>query len=184
MGAGTRLDAVDIDALRAGYRQLAVTACEWRAMGLAEPEDMAEEVFGRLDPRKDLGLRDLYTAIDAVVIASYQRFSDNVSILERLRGGVIIGGPKKRNPADDFLEALSRLRQADRDLIQLRFWDELDEAEAAEVTRVTPEVARERLARAGTRYLAKLSRTHPDLAISDIEDTIRSIKPGVHRRFS
>nr|WP_300142236.1 hypothetical protein [Propionicimonas sp.] len=175
---------MDVDALRVRYRQLAVTACEWRAMGLADPEDMAEEVFARLDPRKDHGLRDLYSAIDAVVIASYQRYSDSISIMDRLRGGgALIGGPRKRNPSDDFLEALSRLRQADRDLIQLRFWDELDEAEAAEVTRVTPEVARERLARAGTRYLAKLSRTHPDLAISDIEDTIRSIKPGVNRRF-
>jgi hypothetical protein len=177
------LDAVDVETLRVRYRQLVVTACEWRAMGLADPEDMAEEVFTRLDPRRDHGFRDLYGAIDAVVIASYQRYSDGVSIIDRLRGGVLIGGPTKRNPADDFLVALSRLRQADRDLIQMRFWDELDEAEAAEVIRATPEVARERLAKAGTRYLAKLSRTHPDLAISDIEDTIRSIKPGVHRRF-
>lgn len=152
-------------------------------MGLAEPEAMADEVFDRLDPGKDNDLRDLYAAIDKVVFASYQRYSDRTSVLERLRTGGVIG-PQRRTPADDFLNALSRLREADRRLIQLRFWDDLDDDEAAEALGLTREAVRERLARAGTRYLARLSRSHPDLAISDIEDTIRSIKPGVHRRFA
>ncbi len=181
--SGTRLDGVNADELEARYRSLVVAACEWRAMGLAEPDAMADEVFGRLGST-DHDLHDLYASIDKVVLASYQRFSDSLSILDRLRGGATIVGPRKqRTPADDFLHALSNLRQADRELIQLRFWDELDDTEAAEALRITPEVVRERLAKAGTRYLAKLGRSHPDLAISDIEDTIRSIKPGVHRRF-
>lgn len=167
----------------ARYRDLVVTACEWRAMGLADPHAMAEEVFSRLDPRKDHDLRDLYASIDKVVFASYQRYSDGMSVLDRLRGGAMVGRTK-RTPADDFLAALSNLRQADRQLIQLRFWDELTEDEAAEALGLTREAARERLARAGTRYLSKLGRSHPDLAISDVEDTIRSIKPGIYRRFS
>lgn len=175
---------MNADELEARYRSLVVTACEWRAMGIAEPEDMADEVFSQLDSTADHDLRDLYASIDRVVLASYQRYSDSISVLDRLRGGAAIVGPRKqRTPADDFLNALSNLRQADRNLIQLRFWDELDDEEAAEALRLTTETVRERLARAGTRYLAKLSRTHPDLAISDIEDTIRSIKPGVHRRY-
>ena len=173
---------MNVEALAARYRTLVVTACEWRAMGLAEPDAMADEVFARLDPRKDHTLKDLYKAIEAVVFASYQRFSDGMSVLDRLRVGATMSRPR-RNPADDFLVALSNLRQRDRELIQLRFWDDLDDDEAAEVVGSTREAVRERLAHAGTRYLSKLSRTHPDLAISDIEDTIRSTKPGVHRRF-
>lgn len=169
--------------MASSYRDLAVTACEWRAVGVADPGAMADEVFVRLHPTADLDLRDLYKAIDEVVFLSYQRYSDQFSVLDRLRAGAALSGPRKRSPADDFLNALSNLHRADRELIQMRFWDDLDEAEAAEVLHITREVARERLARAGTRYLAKLSRSHPDLAISDVEDTVRSIKPGLHRRF-
>jgi hypothetical protein len=175
---------VNVDAMAARYRSLVVTACEWRAMGLAEPEAMADEVFDQLDLQKDLTLRDLYASIERVVFASYQRYADRFSMLDRLRGGAMLSPRGKRSPSDDFLTALSNLRQHDRDLIQLRFWDELDDDEAAEALGLTREVVRERLARAGTRYLGKLGRSHPDLAISDIADTIRSIKPGVHRRFS
>lgn len=174
---------MDVRELRARYLSLVVAACEWRAMGLAEPADMADEVFERLDPRRQHGLRDLYASIDKVVFASYQRYSDSISVLERLRGGAAIAGPRKRSSGDDFLLALSNLRRADRELIQLRFWDDLTDDEAAEVVGLTSGVVRERLAMAGTRYLNKLSRSHPDIALSDIEDTIRSIRPGVHRRF-
>jgi hypothetical protein len=170
--------------MRQRYQDLVVTACEWRAVGVAEPEEMAEEVFQRLGPHGDHDLRELYASIEAVVFASYRRYSSSISVVDRLRGGATIIGPRKRRtPADHFLEALSNLRGPDRTLMQLRFWDDLTEAEAAEALGITVEVARERLARAGTRYLGKLSRTHPDLAISDVEDTVRSIKPGVHRRF-
>lgn len=174
---------MDVEELRTRYHSLVVAACEWRAMGVAEPTDMAEEVFQWLDPRRPHNLRDLYATIEKVVFASYQRYSDGISVLDRLRGGAMIGGPKKRNPADDYLLALSNLRRTDRELIQLRFWDDLTDDEAAEVLGLSAGAVRERLATAGTRYLGKLSRTHPDIALSDIEGTIRSIRPGVHRRF-
>ena len=166
----------------ARYRNLVVAACEWRAMGLADPHDMADEVFSRLDPRREHDLRDLYSSIDKVVFASYQRYSDSISVLDRLRGGATIVGPR-RSRSDDFLHALSNLRRADRELLQLRFWDDLDEDEAAEVLGLTVEQVRERMVRAGTRYLAKLSRSHPDLTVGDIVDTLNSIKPGVYRRY-
>lgn len=168
--------------MAAHYRSLVVTACEWRAMGLADPEDMADEVFMLLDPRRDHNLRDLYSAIDKVVFASYQRYSDSMSVLDRLRGNAAIIGPRRAR-SDDFLHALSNLRRADRELLQLRFWDDLDEEEAGEALGLSVEQIRERMVRAGTRYLAKLSRTHPDLTVGDIVDTLNSIKPGVHRRY-
>jgi hypothetical protein len=174
---------VNVEALAAQYHDLAVTACEWRAIGLADPHEMAASAFARLDERRDHGLRDLYQAIDKVVQAAYQNYSDGISVLERLRLGATLGRAGSRNPADDFLKALSNLRGKDRLLLQLRFWDELDEAEAAEVLGVSIEQIRQHLAKAGMRYLSRLSRTHPDLAISDVIDTISSIKPGIYRRY-
>lgn len=169
--------------MRERYYSLVVAGCEWRAMGLAEPAAMAEETFSLLDPGRDHTLRDLYAVMDKVVVRAYQRYSDNLSVLDRLRGSASMVGPRKHTDADDFLHALSSLRRADRELVQLRFWDDLSDDEAAEALGLNRDTVRGRLATAGTRYLAKLSRSHPDLAISDIEDTIRSIRPGVHRRF-
>ncbi len=183
-GGPRKLGPVDVDELRERYSDLVVPACEWRAMGLADPHDMAEEVFARLDSSSGHSLKDLYASIDKVVLATYQRYAGATSVLDKLRSGMVLVGPRsKRTPADDFLEALSNLRGADRNLIQLRFWDDLDDAEAGEVLGLNVEGVRERLARAGTRYLGKLSRSHPDLALTDVEDTVRSIKPGVYRRF-
>ena len=54
----------------------------------------------------------------------------------------------------------------------------------ASSSRIDPSTAAEidRLATAGTRYLAKLTRSNPGLNLSDIADTLRSIKPGLYRR--
>lgn len=175
---------MNLEELQSRYHGLAVAACEWRAMGLADPTEMGAAVFRHLGSGPDFTLKDLYRAIDRVVVAAYQSYSDATSILDRLRGGMVLVGPRtKRTPADDFLDALSMLREFDRRLIQMRFWDELDDAEVGEVLGLTVDGVRERLAKAGTRYLAKLGRSHPDLALTDVEDTIRSIKPGVYRRF-
>ena len=174
---------MNVEALAAKYHDLVVTACEWRAMGLADPHQMAADAFAMLDERRDHNLRDLYRAIDKVVLDAYRNFSNKTSIMDRLRVGAMFGSPSPRNPADEFLKALSNLRGKDRQLLQLRFWDDLDEAEAAEVLGTSIEATREHLAKAGMRYLSKLTRSHPDLAISDIIDTLSSIKPGVYRRY-
>jgi hypothetical protein len=175
---------VNVEAMAAQYHDLVVTACEWRAMGLADPHEMAAEVFGLLDERRDQNLSNLYKAIDRVVLSSYQRYSDSINLIERLRLGAALGSRSApKNPADEFLKALSSLSGRDRQLLQLRFWDELDETEAAQVLGVSIEVVRQRLARAGIRYLKRVSRSHPDLAISDVIDTIASIKPGIYRRY-
>ena len=42
---------MNVDDLRTQFHDLVVTACEWRAMGLADPHDMAAEVFSRLARR-------------------------------------------------------------------------------------------------------------------------------------
>lgn len=174
---------MNVEALAAKYHDLVVTACEWRAMGLADPHQMTADAFALLDERRDHDLRDLYHAIDKVVLAAYQNYAGRISILDRFRLGAALGSPGPRRPVDEFLKALSNLRGRDRQLLQLRFWDDLDEAEAAEVLGTSIEAVRVHLAKAGTRYLTKLTRSHPDLAISDIIDTLSSIKPGIYRRY-
>jgi RNA polymerase sigma-70 factor (ECF subfamily) len=175
--------AVNVEAMAAQYHDLVVTACEWRAMGLADPHEMAAEVFAMLDERRDHTIRDLYKAIDKVVLSAYRNYSDQISIVQRFQMGTLLGRPTPKTAADEFVKALSNLRGKDRELLQLRFWDDLDEAEAAEVLGVNIETVRAHLAKAGMRYLNKLSRSHPDLAISDVVDTLASIKPGIYRRY-
>lgn len=172
---------MDVDSLAERYRDLVVVACEWRAIGLADPQEMADEVFARLDERRHHSLADLYKAIDKVAMASFRRHAGKANVLNQFRIGLTTPAPE-RSPADDLLRALSNLRSRDRALLQLRFWDELTEDEAADVLGLTIEQVRERLAQAGINYLGKLARTHPDLALSDVVDTIKSIKPGIHRR--
>lgn len=170
-----------VDELRARYGNLVVTACEWRAMDLAEPRAMADEVFARLQPARDHSLRDLYGAIDKVVLATYQRHSDSMTVLDKLRSGA--ARRPERGPDDDYRDALSSLREGDRRLLQLRFWDELDEEETREVLGLSVEGVRERTDRAGKRYLAKVSRRHPEVTLGDVVSLLEGLKPGHHHRF-
>ncbi|MFZ0530898.1 MAG: sigma factor-like helix-turn-helix DNA-binding protein [Propionicimonas sp.] len=173
---------MNIDDLRARYRDLVVTACEWRAMGLADPHDMADLVFGHLDQRKDHDLRGLYKEIDQVVLLTYKQQAERTNLIDHLRSGAF-GEPPRRTAGDDFLKALSNLRDRDRRLLQYRFWDELTDDETAEVIGVGVEQVRDRLATAGTRYLAKLAGKHPDLNLADIAESLRGIKPGIYGRY-
>lgn len=175
---------MNVEELRDRYQGLVVTACEWRAMGLAEPKEMAAEVFSKLAPEDDLDLRSLYKAIDEVVFLAYQRHTGQFSVLDRLRAS---GGPirPKGPPSDEevYRTALSNLRTADKDLLQLHFWDELDDTETALVLRFDESELPERMARAGTRFLAKVNRKRPGVAISDVAGILRDLKPGLHHRF-
>ena len=78
---------------------------------------------------------------------------------------------------------LMNLRNPDKDLIRLHFWDELDDAETAFVLRFDVDELPERMARAGTRFLTKVNRKRPNVAISDVESILRELKPGEHHRF-
>lgn len=173
---------VNIAELRATYFSLAVASCEWRAYGIADPTAMANVAFATLDARKDQSLRQLFRAIDTAVADAYRRHAGTHSVLDRLRTGTTMGRPAQRTPEEDYRDALSRLRQADRALLQHRFWDDLNDAEMAEVLRLSQADVQDRLANAGVRYLAKLAKTHPEVALSDVGDVLRQIRPGENRR--
>lgn len=157
-----------------------VTSCEWRTIGVADPEELAERVFARLDREADADLADLYREVDRVVFLAFEEYSDRLGLMEKFRN---LGTPPPARPARLMLDALSKLNTRDRALLQRRHWDELDALELAESLRWPVEQAVARLGRAEARFLAKARRTRPELEPSAVPSLIASLKPGQHRRY-
>lgn len=175
---------VNLAELRTSYADLVVAACEWRAVGVADPREMADDVFARLDPARDHTIRDLYPAINDVVATAYRRFASGVSVLDRLRSGSSFSGRRgERTPSDVYLDALSTLRHGDRQILQLRYWDALTDAETAEVLGLSADAEHDRLATAAARFHAKVTKAHPNLAGAHAGSLVAGIKPGEYHRY-
>lgn len=172
---------MDVDQLRREYHSLVVTACEWRALGLYDPNELAELAFGAMRPGREYDLRDLYQAITKAVMTSFQRRAEQQGILEWLRSGATLQRPGF-GPTEEPLRALSHLREAERELLQYRYWDDLTIPEIAVVRRRSPERVEELLERALQRYAGKL-RSTPVTTRTEVEQLISGLKPGEHRRF-
>lgn len=170
-----------LELLAARHRSLAVTACEWRAFGLADPNRMADEAFDQLLTESDPTLADLYDAIDRVVQLTYERHAAQTSILDRLGSTLSFTRPARRDP-NELLSMLSQLRGKHREVLQLRYWDGLTDAEAAQVLRVEEAKVVERRTKAEARFLAKVNKDYPEVIALDIPELIASIKPGYHTR--
>lgn len=169
-----------LELLAAKHRSLAVTACEWRAFGLADPDQMADSVFDRLLGNPDPNLADFYAAVDEVVELTYARYAAQVNIVERLTSS--LPTPGRQGQTDGLLQALSQLRTKNRVVLQLRYWDGLTEAEAAEALQLSPEAFTQRQAKATTRFLAKVAKRNPELVDSDVGTMIAKAKPGKYVR--
>lgn len=175
----------DLAEFRDRYEALLVTACEWRAMH-TDPEPLADRVFDTLArDRSELNLRNAYRALEKVVFDAYARHSDRRGILDKLRGQVepIENAPKDSPEQAKLRDAVARLRRRDRDLLQRAYWDELSEAELADVEGVgVPEILerRERALNNYRRLIIRLSPTSDPAAASKL---LRSIKPGIRTRW-
>jgi hypothetical protein len=169
-----------LEVLATKHRSLAVTACEWRAFGLADPERLADAVFDRLLTNPDPTLADFYTAVDQVVQQAYARYAAEDTILDRLTGNFSM--PGRRAPTDEMLQALSQLRTRHRLLLQLRYWDGLSEAEAAEALRLDEVSFANRQAKAEAKFLGRVSRRRPELAYGNVAELVAGAKPGRHVR--
>jgi hypothetical protein len=170
-----------LELLAARHRSLAVTACEWRAFGLADPERMADEAFDQLLNQPDPTLADLYDAIDRVVQLTYDRYASQSSILERLTSTLSFSRTSRHDP-NELLTMLSLLRGKHREVLQLRYWDGLSDGEAAEVLRIEPERLVERRGKAEARFLARVHKDYPEVIPVDVPELVASIKPGTHTR--
>lgn len=162
------------------HRSLAVTACEWRAFGVADPERLADAVFDRLVPNPDPNLADFYDAVNEVVYQAYVRQASTVSMIERISSSMQF---HKSGVDDEIISILSQLRTKHRDLLQLRYWDGLSETEAAEALRLSPEDFATRQAKAENRFRKRLSKRAPVLAQEPLGPIIAGAKPGKHHRY-
>ncbi len=168
------------------YGALVVAACEWRAMQ-ADAEVLAGRVFAGLsDLPAPPDLPTTYQLIDKVVMDAYLEASRSLSILDRLRGDKQT--PLPNAPVDDALhaslrDAVTRLGGRDREVLQLCYWDELAEAEAAEVLGLDLARLRERREHALDRYRGILRRRAPSADPAAASHLFRSVKPGRHTRW-
>lgn len=167
------------------YATLAVAACEWRAMQ-ANPEVLADRVFAFLrDDREAPSLHRMYHAIRTVVLDSYLEHSSRRSILDRLRGAQdTVANPPQDTKQEALLRsAVTRLSDRDRELLQLAYWDELDDVELCAVLRVDAEALHARLDKARTKYAGFARRADGAVASEAVPDILRSLKPGLRTRW-
>lgn len=167
------------------YAALVVAACEWRAMQ-ANPEALADRVFAVLRDHRDApDLRLTYQVIRRVVFDSYAEYSSRRTLMETLRG---VSEPVANAPQDSaeekwLREALSRLPEREREVLQLAYWDQLAESELAEALGLDAAAVRARIERATARYVSLASRKNPSVEAAAVPTILRSLKPGLRSRW-
>ncbi len=170
-----------IEAFETRYRQLAVVTCEWRAFGVADPEDLASRVFTQMRMRRrPPTLAAFYKAVEEVVAVAYREASAQNSFLEGMLRGQLRGFGKRQEKTDDELAraALSGLRAREVNWLRQAFWDELTPDEMAEVNGGTPEAQTKRVDETLCRFGARL----PEHLADDPRAAMIQIHPGEHRR--
>ena len=167
----------DLMEFAARYRSLAATTCEWRAFGVADPDDMADRVFERLARKPEPPtLVRFYQEVEVVVDQAYRTSAGQNTIVDMLRAQI----PAKRAPktADSVArDAMRALRHRDLVILQQAYWDDLTPDELAEVQRTDAATALARLTEAAARFGRRLAPTEDDPVT-----VMRRIKPGTRRR--
>jgi hypothetical protein len=162
--------------VRREYSSLVVAACEWRAYGIEDPEVMADWVFTMLDPGSP-GLAGVFRAIDRAVAQAYRNSAAKRSSMDALREAMVF---RRDVPLPMALTALSALRESDRRVLQLAYWDDLEPLEIGEVLGVDLVDVFRRLTHATQRVGARLAKH--GISEEDLVPTLREAKPGTHRR--
>lgn len=134
-----------------------------RRLPIAAANDAVSEVFlvawRRIDsvPEGDEALPWLFGVARNAVRNSGRSIRRNARLVAKL-GAVReapVAGPEtqvvRRSESQRILDALDRLRPADREVLRLRAWEDLSAAQIAEVIGVSTHAAEKRLARAMKR---------------------------------
>lgn len=156
--------APDVDAFARFYARhypILLNVARQRLIGLADAEDITAETF-RISWTHHLGggeltLRWAYRTLRNVIGNEYQRLAR----AERLRVEI---GPlytdRVLSPdSDDTLDVrrhVNELREEDRELIYMAYWEDLSRNEIAEILGISPITVRVRLLRARRALQAKL----------------------------
>ena len=118
-------------------------------------EELAADVFRVVwqkwgdEPRTDLAW--LLTVARNLVGNAYRSRDRQQALQDKLRATAVLrGGEDSGNAA--VQEAMAQLRDKDRDILQLAYWDELSTAEIAGVLRCSESAAKVRLHRARAAF--------------------------------
>lgn len=132
--------------------------------------DAAAETFTvawrRLDdvPHGDAALGWLYGVARRVLANEFRRTRRSRRLLDRLRGDPAAPSPTpeavvvRRERDRTMLEALNRLRQEDREVLRLAWWEELPHAEIAALVGASPQAVSQRIHRAARRVAREFER--------------------------
>lgn len=161
------------------HRSLAVTACEWRAYELADPEQLADAVFDHLLSNPDPNLADFYQALHAVIQQAYLRHAAEARVIDRINSSLQFRRSGVENP---IITTLSQLRHRHRELLQLRYWDGLSEAETCEALQLSPQAVSELQSKAEARFRKRLAKHSPSSSEGPVGPIIATAKPGSHHR--
>jgi RNA polymerase sigma-70 factor (ECF subfamily) len=156
----------------------AVRAYAVRRVGADAAADVVQETFLVAWRRADQVPEDarpwLLGVARRVVLRTHRSASRREALAERVRFALPAAAPEQPpidDPGTDGLQAvLHRLREPDRELLALVYWDGLSPSEAAVVLGCTPVAARVRLHRARRRLA--------DLLCPDATGTDRSPAPA------
>ena len=172
--------AVDDDVigdLQRRYWQLVVTACEWRAYEVEDPELMAERVFASVNTRRSPDLRDLFRTVDKVVAEAYRNKASQHTALDAIRGMATV---RRDLALPAALVALIALREGDRRILQHAHWDDLGPVEIATVLGTGIDNVHRRLDTATRRLTERLVKR--GVQVDDVRSMLTEVKPGIHHR--
>lgn len=144
-----------------------------RLIGMADAEDITAETF-RISwmhhlSGGDLTLRWAYRTLRNVIGNEYQRLARAEQL--RVEIGPLYTDRMLSPDSDDALDVrrlVNELREEDRELIYMAYWEDLSRNEIAEILRLSPITVRVRLLRARRALQVKLGEGA--VAVEEVDD--------------
>lgn len=146
-----------------------------RRIGPDEAEDVAAEVFAiawrRLDDiRMESARAWLYGTARGVISNRWRSLKSRSRLSKRIAG--LAPDPQetpdvfivRREEDEEVVETLKTLKDSDQEILMLSAWEELSNAEIAEVLDITKSAAEQRLHRAKQRFAKVLEPSPPKIS--------------------
>lgn len=137
----------------ARHYQLILTVAQQRLAGIADAEDAAAETFritwAHHQAGGELSLRWVYQVLRNVIGNEYQRAVRSSQLFDRI--GHMTGDSSYTVEADDALDirrCLEWLKESDREILRMAYWEDLTRAEIAAILGISVVSVRVRLLRA------------------------------------
>ncbi len=146
-----------------------------RRIGRAEAEDTAAEVFAiawkRLDDiRMDSARAWLYGTARGVISNRWRSVKSRSRLSKRVAGFAPIPPETpdvyvvRREEDEEVVDTLKALKDSDQEILMLSAWEELSNAEIAEVLDISKSAAEQRLHRAKQRFAKVLEPSSPKIS--------------------